>query len=274
MITWNISPILFSFGPVEIRWYSALFATGVLLYYFLTRRLFRGRGWAVDDFDSIVLYLFLGMVIGARLGEVLFYNFSYYLASPIEIFKVWNGGLSSHGAAIGVFVAYLIYWGVKKWKSRSAGSSGVFPFLKYVDVLAVGMPLVAGFVRLGNFFNSEIVGRATSAPWGVAFNGESFVRHPSQIYEMILAWGVFGILIWANSRLRVRPGFIMFLFIALYFSSRFFVEFFKGFTGNEAVNAGWFGLTMGQWLSVVPVVIGVCGIIATYDASKRARSRK
>lgn len=268
MIVNSLDPVIFSFGPLSIRWYSMLFAVGVLLYYFLTRNLFRKNGWAATEFDSIVLYLFLGMVIGARLGEVLFYNASYYFSEPIEIFKVWQGGLSSHGAAIGVFLAYLIYWLTRKLggdgSSGDGGSSGGgFSFLKYVDTLAVGMPMVAGFVRLGNFFNSEIVGRASDLPWAVAFNGESFARHPSQIYEMILAWAVFGVLWWSKSRVRTRDGFIMFLFIALYFSSRFFVEFFKESAGREAVNAGWLGLTMGQWLSIVPVVIGVIGIVWT-----------
>jgi len=280
MIINNFSPILFSTGPLEIRWYSLLFAFGIVIDYLLTRWLFKRRGWRVEDFDTAAIFLFLGMVIGARLGEVFFYHFDYYMSAPLEIFKVWKGGLASHGAAIGLLISYISFWA---WKRRADARAGVkkelrFEFSKYADILVIGMPIVAGFVRVGNFFNSEILGRASDLPWAVVFakNGETFARHPSQIYEALLAWGVFVVLflLWRkrekllkalgplgvsklSRKMTLQPYFFLFLFVALYFSSRFFVEFFKEFTGQEAVNAGWLGLTMGQWLSVAPVIIAV-----------------
>lgn len=269
MIINDFSPILVSVGPLEIRWYSLLFAVGIVIDYLLTRWLFKKKGWPEGDFDTAAIFLFVGMVVGARLGEVFFYNFDYYMSAPLEIFKVWKGGLASHGAAVGLLISYIVYWA---WRRRADTRAGIkkelrFGFAKYADIIAIGMPIVAGFVRIGNFFNSEILGRVSDLPWAVVFakNGETFARHPSQVYEALLAFGVFAVLflLWrkkeklSGSGLILQPYFFLFLFVALYFSSRFFVEFFKEFTGQEAVNAGWLGLTMGQWLSVVPVIIAM-----------------
>ncbi len=273
MFVHDISPIALSFGPVEVRWYGVVFAFGVVCYYFLTRYLWSREGrlakaseWDLADFDMAVGFLFFGLVIGARLGEVFFYHPSYYLSDPLRILRIWEGGLSSHGAAIGLLIAYVLYW---LWKGRLG-------FWKHVDLLAVCMPLVAGFVRIGNFFNSEIVGRVSDLPWAVTFmrNGEAFGRHPVQLYEGLLAWVVFGVLLslwFLRDRfgwLR-RGGVFVFLFVVLYFSGRFGIEFFKEYQVLSSEGFLGLGLTMGQWLSIVPVVVGVVGLGLSSDSSKR-----
>ncbi len=244
MLTHNIDPVLFDLGPVEIRYYGVMFALGALLYYLITEWIFRREKFKVKDFELVAVFLFFGLVIGARLGHVFFYNVSYFLENPVEILKVWKGGLSSHGAAIGVFLAYLVFCWVKKVK-----------FAKYADALVIVMPLVAGFVRMGNFFNSEIVGRETDLPWGVVFErlGEDFARHPSQIYEALLAWGMFGLMIFLYLKGKKRqPMFYLFLFMGLYFVTRFGVEFVK-----EYPLIGPLNLTMGQYLSILPILLAL-----------------
>lgn len=242
MFTHNISPVILDLGPFEIRYYGLLFAIGALLYYLVTRRIFKREKFPLADFDDLVIYLFVGLVVGARLGHVFFYNASYYLSEPLQILKVWQGGLSSHGAAIGVFLAYLLFCYFRKVK-----------FAKYADPLVIAMPLIAGFVRLGNFFNSEIVGRQTDAPWGVVFaqRGEDFARHPVQLYEGGLLWAIFALMICLYMKKKRGSYFFMFLFMGLYFGGRFCLEFFKEYQVFEN------GLTMGQWLSLGPVLLAV-----------------
>lgn len=283
MFIHNISRVVLEVGPFDVRWYGLMFAGGVVLYYFLTRWLWKREKWPFKDFDSLILVLFIGLVVGARLGEVFFYNFGYYSRAGFwEIFKIWEGGLSSHGATIGLVVAYAAFWWWRRFAAHRKGvrreMGGGFAFSKYVDIAAVCMPLVAGFVRIGNFFNSEIVGRASDAPWAVVFaqNGESFGRHPVQLYEGFWAWVVFAIVfgLWlrkmgAKNRAKnwARPGFFLFLFIGLYFAGRFVIEFFKEYQIGIGSDGLPWGMTMGQALSVVPVVVAVGWFIIFYRRS-------
>ncbi len=246
IFTQNISPEIFSIGPGEIRWYGLLFVTGIVLNFLITRWIFKREKFNVSDLESLAIYLFLGLLIGARLGEVFFYQFDYFWQHPLEIFQVWKGGLSSHGATVGLFVSYLIWIFVHKVK-----------FVKYADVLAIGMPLTAAFVRIGNFFNSEIVGIKTGGDYGVIFKrlGENFPRHPAQLYEAILCLAVFGVLIFVYKKYfgKVKPLTILFLFVGLYFAGRFFVEFYK----DLHVLPESFPLSIGQVLSIVPVILAI-----------------
>lgn len=239
----NLSPILLSIGPVEVRWYGLLFATGVGLNYLILRWLFKREGLKEATLESLAIYLFFGLLIGARLGEVIFYNPTYYWHNPLEILQVWNGGLASHGAAIGMLLAYLLWCRLKGEK-----------FSKFVDLIALPMPLTAAFVRVGNFFNSEIVG----LPGGnVIFRklGEDFPRHPSQLYEAALLLAVFAILMWFYlKKYKTAPKLsVLMLFIFLYFGGRFVLEFWK----DLHVFPAGFPFTMGQVLSSVPVLIAV-----------------
>lgn len=256
----NISPEIISFGPFAIRWYGLLFVTGFILTLLLTYWIFKREKKDLRHLESLALYLLLGMIIGARLGHIIFYNLSYYLENPAEIIKIWHGGLASHGAAIGVFIAYLIWTKVYKIK-----------FTKYADLLAIGMPVTAAFVRLGNFFNSEIIGRPTDGSWGVIFKklGEDFPRHPTQLYEALLNFLIFIILIIIYLKFyhKLPRLFLMAIYIFLYFTTRFGVEFWKE---RHVISADFF-LSMGQILSILPILISIGLLI--YLLSTRQRKK-
>lgn len=242
----EISREIVAFGGLTLRWYGLMFVIGLLLNYFYTAWIFKREKYPIEHLETAAIFLFLGMVIGARLGHVFFYEADFYLSNPIEILKIWKGGLASHGAAIGLLVFYLFWLKFQKVK-----------FTKYVDVLVLGMPITAGFVRIGNFFNSEIVGRATDGSWGVVFTklGEDFPRHPSQLYEASLSFGIFFILFFVYIKYykKLPHLFILFLYVFLYFLTRFIVEFWK----ERHVLPYDVPLSMGQFLSIIPVLIAV-----------------
>lgn len=242
----DISPIITDLGPLSLRWYGLLFVAGLIITYFVLRWIFKREKLPIHDLESVALYLFVGMVVGARLGHIVFYDLSYYLANPLDIFMIWKGGLASHGAAIGVLAAYLLWIGIHKKK-----------FTLYSDLLVIGFPITAGFVRIGNFFNSEIVGRATDGTWGVVFEKlrEDFPRHPTQLYESGLSFAIFAVLlvVYLKWFKKLPPLFILFIYIFLYFITRFFVEFWK----ERHVLEYDIPLSMGQWLSIVPVLIAI-----------------
>jgi len=242
----NISPIILDFGPLSLRWYGLLFVTGLIITYFVLRWIFKREKLPVHDLESVALYLFVGMVVGARLGHIVFYDLSYYLANPLDIFMIWKGGLASHGAALGVLLAYLFWIWIHKKK-----------FTIYSDLLVIGFPITAGFVRLGNFFNSEIVGRATDGTRGVVFQrlGEDFPRYPTQLCESALSFGIFVVLliVYLKWFKKLPPLFILFLYVFLYFITRFIIEFWK----ERHVLEYDIPLSMGQWLSIVPVLIAL-----------------
>lgn len=242
----NISPIIADIGPLSLRWYGLLFVIGLVLTYLVLRWIFKREKLDVHDLESVALYLFIGMVVGARLGHIVFYDLTYYLENPLEIFMIWKGGLASHGAAIGVLVAYLLRIWIHKKK-----------FTIYSDLLVIGFPITAGFVRMGNFFNSEIVGQATDGKIGVVFErlGEDFPRYPTQLYESALSFGIFVILlvVYLKWFKKLPPLFLLFIYIFLYFSTRFIVEFWK----ERHVLSYDIPLSMGQWLSILPVLIAI-----------------
>ena len=254
----DFSPDLVNLGPIAIpwygliaipiRWYGLLFAAGIISYYVLLKWIFEQEKYPVSDAESMVMYLFFGLVIGARLGEVFFYRPEFFIDNPSEITKIWHGGLSSHGATIGLFISYFIFCKIHTIK-----------YTKYFDVIVIGMPLTAAFVRIGNFVNSEILGIPTgsaSAPgkWGVVFvrAGENFPRHPVQLYEAVLCIAVFIVLfvLYNRSYRKTPPLFFLFLFLLLYFGGRFFIEFYK----DLHVLPEDFPLSMGQVLSIIPIL--------------------
>lgn len=253
----DISSILLELGPLEVRWYGLMYAVGLILTYLYIMHIFKREKFPIKDLDSVAVYLFFGMLIGARLGHVLFYNASYFLSDPVEILKVWNGGLSSHGGAIGVFVAYLIWIWVHKVN-----------FSKYAGKLVLGFPVLAGFIRIGNFFNSELVGNVTGGSWGVIFRrlGEDFPRHPVQLYEALLSWSIFVVMLIIYRRYKKAPAlFFLFLYMLLYFVGRFIVEYFKDFRGHN-----WdISLDMGQILSILPVLISLVYFIFFFSKPRK-----
>jgi len=244
----DIDPVLLNYGILNIRWYGIMFLIGLVLNYLILRWAFLKRGYRVEDLDSIAVYLFVGLIAGARLGHIIFYEAWYYWAHPLEVFKIWNGGLASHGAAIGVFVAYLIWVLIHRVK-----------FSKYADILVLGMPVTAMFVRIGNFFNSEIVGIMSGGDFGVIFKrlGEDFPRHPAQLYEAALSLFVFLVMIFIYKKWGITkkspPLFFVFIYVLLYFVGRFVIEFWKDLHGLPES----FPLSTGQVLSIPAIALAV-----------------
>lgn len=253
----NLSPILFEIGPVEVRWYGLLFAAGLILAYILTYNIFRREEYPISHLDSLTVYLVIGLIVGARLGEVFFYEPEYFLKNPVDIFKIWTGGLSSHGAAIGVFVAYLIWQKIQQ-----------ITFNKYADVLVIGFPVIAAMVRIGNFFNSEIIGTPTDGSFGIIFKklGEDFPRHPVQFYEAFLSLVIFAAMFFIYKKYykQTPPFFFLFFYIGLYFGGRFFIEFFKDLHGPLTSLP----ITMGQLLSLPPILLAVIYFIFVFPRQK------
>lgn len=246
IFTNNLSPILFELGPLEVRWYGALFAVGMMCFYLVTRWIFKREKLSLDLLDSLATYLFFGLLIGARLGHVFFYRADYFLDHPWEIFAVWNGGLASHGGAIGIATGFFLWAWLKK-----------VDFRRIIGLIVVAMPLNAAFVRIGNFFNSEIYGHPTGGDYGVIFArlNEDFPRHPVQFYEAGWNLVIFAILLTLYLRAydRLPKAFLAFLYIGLYFLGRFVIEFWKDLQGPLE---NW-PITMGQLLSIAPVLLAV-----------------
>jgi len=254
--TWNIDPALFHLGSYELRYYSLIFVAVFLGGHALLRwQIMRGGGEEEDASDFFV-YGVLAVLIGARLGHVIFYDYQKAIDDPIWIFKIWTGGLSSHGAVMGLLFAMWLF-------TKRRGISYVEGMDRFVFAAALGATLV----RVGNFFNSEIVGRPTDGTWGIRFPRYDQVpnppyRHPTQIYEVALGLSVLGILYlvdkWAGKEKRPR-GLMVSTFFILYFGGRFFVEFFKEKQVESLENA--MGITMGQALSIPCFALGLIGLV-------------
>lgn len=259
-ITWAPDPEIFQVGSFAIRWYGVLFAMGFVTGYFIIQRFFRKEGIPVKLLDQLTTYMVIATVVGARLGHCLFYEPAYYLRHPLEILKIWEGGLASHGAAIAILFA--IYLFAKKNK---------LSYWRVIDRIAVVTALAGFFIRMGNLMNSEIFGRPTSLPWGFIYVNASDPaqstqpRHPSQIYEGLAYLLIFAVLmlIYYRKNGRPREGLLISLFLILVFGVRFFIEFLKepqvGFETSMALN-------MGQLLSIPFVVAGFAGL---YLSSRR-----
>ncbi len=247
-IHWHVSPTIFSLGPVSVRWYGLLFAMSFVVGYFIMLRIFRKENIPEPLLDRLSMYMLIATVVGARLGHVLFYEPESYLAHPLDILKIWQGGLASHGAAIGIIAALLLF----ARKTRQ-------PFLWVIDRIVIVVALAGFFIRTGNLFNSEIYGNLTQLPWGFIFEraGETLPRHPTQIYEGLCYLGIFIFLLWYyfQKNGKPRPGFLFGFFLVSVFGFRLLVEFIKepqvNFENSMALN-------MGQLLSI-PFIIG--GII-------------
>ena len=245
----QFDPIALRIGPVSIHWYGLMYLVGFALVYLLgRRRLNRGHTPALNtrDLEDVIFYSVLGVVLGGRLGYVLFYKLDYYLAHPLEIFYLWEGGMSFHGGLIGVIIVMLLF-------ARKKGVS----FFTISDFLAPLIPLGLGAGRLGNFINGELWGRPTDVPWGMVFpqSGSEIPRHPSQLYELGLEGIVLFTLLWWFSSKPRPTGQVSGLFLIGYGSFRFLVEFTREPDSFLGLLAG--GLSMGQWLSLPMVLIGI-----------------
>jgi len=250
-VVWNVDPVMFTLGPLEVRYYGLLFALGFLVGYYIMRYFFRTEKISLEEIDKMALYIILGSVVGARLGHCFFYEPAYFFAHPIEIFFVWKGGLASHGGAIGLILGLWLY-SRKSW-NRS--------LLYILDRVAVPTALAGSFIRLGNLFNSEIYGYETSLPWGFVFvrDGQTLPHHPTQIYESLGYMLIFAVLMIMYYRRKgvINRGLLVGWMILMVFVLRFFVEFIKNvqvdFEQSMALN-------MGQWLSI-PFILAGIGLI-------------
>jgi len=246
-IPWNVNPEIFSVGKFAIRWYGLLFASSFFFGYLIMAGFFKKEKIPEEVLDRLTLYMALGTIIGARLGHCLFYEPGYYLSNPVEILMVWHGGLASHGAGIGIFIALYLF--AKKSKKS---------YLWILDRVAVVVALSGFFIRTGNLMNSEIYGVETNLPWGFIFlrNGETVPKHPTQIYEALAYLLVFILLyfIYKRNNGLFRSGLLFSLFMILVFTFRFFIEFIKN---NQVAFESGMTLNMGQWLSIPFVLFGI-----------------
>jgi phosphatidylglycerol:prolipoprotein diacylglycerol transferase len=234
----DFNPTLIDLGPFRINWYGLMYLFGFLASYLLVRYQLKRKDFGISRAELYDLYfdLILGLIIGARLGYVLFYNLGMYLRNPLEIPAFWHGGMSFHGGLIGLTVAAILYCR----KNRKS-------FWRLADLVSVTVPLGLGFGRIGNFINGELFGRVTGLPWGMVFpSGGPLPRHPSQLYESALEGGVLFLILWFMKDRKHPAGGLLALFLFFYGAFRFFLEFFR----EPDVQLGFIlgPFTMGQVL--------------------------
>ena len=250
MITWDVSPEIFSLGPISIRWYGLLFAASFLIGFQIMTRIFKNEKKSQKDLNDLLWYMIIGTIVGARLGHCLFYNPEYYLSNPIEILKTWKGGLASHGAAVGIVTAIYLY------SKKKVGQS----FLWAMDRVVITVALAGFFIRTGNLMNSEILGKVTDVPWAFKFvnayvNEPMLPRHPAQLYEALSYLAIFVILfvIYQKYFKKIKEGLLFGIFLVLIFVARFLIEFLK--ENQSAFESGMI-LNMGQLLSIPLILWG------------------
>ncbi len=249
----HIDPIIFSLGPLHIRWYGLMYVLGFLASYYLVQKQIREQNFRQlgEQFENLNMVLIIAVVVGGRLGYVLFYNFSYYLANPLEIPATWSGGMSFHGACLTVMLGGWLFCRNKQ-----------IDFWRAADLYTATIPIGIGFGRIGNFINGELFGRTTTVPWGMVFpDGGPLPRHPSQLYEALLEGVLLFILLWTVRRRPWRQhkywphGSIISLFLFGYGCMRIVVENFRE---PDSQLGYFFGLfTMGQFLSAAMVIGGL-----------------
>lgn len=248
----QLDPVLFHLGPLAVRWYGLMYLAGFIGAFFVIKRLSPRRqlSFTSDATSDLLFYLVLGVILGGRLGYILFYNFAYYSNHPLQILSVWQGGMSFHGGLIGVVVATLLYC------RRHAVA-----ILPLADILSIAATIGLGLGRIGNFINGELWGRVTSRPWGMIFPGAGpLPRHPSQLYEALVEGPIiFLLLVYILYSRHVRHGAIFFSFLIFYGSGRFIIEFFR--EPDQQLGFLWGGATMGQILCLVMIMTGGAGLI-------------
>lgn len=269
-IHWNPAPEIFTIPGIDwpVRWYGLMWALAFIASHFFMNRIFKKEGRSEKALDTLTLYIILGTIIGARLGHCLFYGPWFdefnihgdlisegYLSHPLNILKVYEGGLASHGGAIGILTAMILY-------CRKEKESWLWLF----DRLVVVVPLAAMFIRIGNLINSEIIGHVTNVPWAFIFTTEDDLpRHPAQLYEAIYCFFLFIFMywFWKNKRDTVGPGFMFGALCILLFIERFVVEFFKE---NQVDFENSLPINMGQILSIPFILIGIYMIWRSYKS--------
>jgi phosphatidylglycerol:prolipoprotein diacylglycerol transferase len=243
----DIDPVIFKIGPLSMRWYGLMYILGFVSSYLLVMYQLKKKTFKIDRaiIDDLFFYLILGLIVGARLGYVIFYNPGFYLQNPLDIFVIWRGGMSFHGGLIGTFIAGYIM--IKRNKLN---------FFATADLIIPTCPIGIGFGRLGNFINGELFGKPTGVPWAMVFpEGGSSPRHPSQLYEMFFEGILLSCILWIYKDRKKRDGDVFSLFLILYGLFRIFCELFR----EPDSQLGYiFGLiSMGQILSLCMITIGI-----------------
>jgi phosphatidylglycerol:prolipoprotein diacylglycerol transferase len=247
----NFDPTIVTLGPIHIRWYGVMYIIGFMASYLLVRHQIRKKqfGIPLGMINDLFLYLVLGLMVGARIGYCIAYNLSFYLNYPLKVFAIWEGGMSFHGGLAGVVIAGLIF-------VRRHG----FSFWQFADLIVVTVPIGLGLGRLGNFINGELYGRVSTLPWAMVFpSAGDLPRHPSQLYECLLEGVLLFMILWWVKDRHLRKGTLFCLFLFLYSSIRFFVEFFR--EPDPQLGLLFSFVTMGQILSIIE---GICGMILWY----------
>jgi len=242
----NFDPVAFQIMSFEIRWYSLAYILGIIIGWILCKKIFIKDLDINQRFDDFISYLIIGIIIGGRLGYVLFYNFNYYINNIVDIFKIWQGGMSFHGGLLGIIVASILF--AKKNNQNT--------FI-YTDLVSLVAPVGIFFGRFANFINSELYGKVTEVPWAVTFvQVDNLSRHPSQLYEAIFEGIILFILLlyFRNKNFLEKPGLISGLFLIFYSVFRFCIEFFR--VPDEQIGYLIINLSMGQIISLVFIIIG------------------
>jgi phosphatidylglycerol:prolipoprotein diacylglycerol transferase len=252
-IVWNVDPVLVHLGPIAIRWYGVFFALGLLASYEVGRRILEHDGLPRVEIDRLFGYVTVGTIVGARLGHTLLYEPGFYLSHPLHILYIWRGGLASHGGVAGIVVAV---WLFAKRAQR--------PSLWLLDRVALVAPIAAACIRVGNLFNSEIVGKPAHVPWAVVFARlDPLPRHPAQVYEAI-GYGVIALLLWVmrrRTRIADRSGRLFGATLVLIFAFRFLVAFLKE---PQVPGEAGLPLDLGQLLSLPLIAIGLVLLLARW----------
>jgi len=273
-ITWKVDPELFTLLGREIRWYGLLWVIGLIVAIIIVQKIFEKERLPEKWFDSLFVHMMLGIVVGARLGHCLFYEPAYYLANPLEVFAIWEGGLASHGGVIGIIIAVWLY------SKRVTKKSMLWTF----DRVIVPTGFTAAAIRLGNLMNHEIYGGPTSQPWGFRFITNighwkagvaepifSEPSHPTQIYEALIYLLVFAItmhLYWKTNAIK-RQGLLIGIGMIIIFVSRFLIEFVKHVqVPSEIAMRESTGLILGQWLSIPFILWGLWLVWNAYRGAK------
>ena len=250
----NFDPVALEIFSLEIRWYSLAYIFGIILGWFLAKKLFIQDIEVKNKFDDYLTYLIIGIILGGRLGYIFIYNLSFYINNPLDIFKIWQGGMSFHGGLIGVIFASIFF----------AKKNNQSPFL-YLDIVALVAPVGLFFGRIANFINSELYGTITNVPWAVIFvQIDNLPRHPSQLYEALLeGLFLFLLLIYFKNKFSNKPGVISGLFLIIYSIFRFIVEFYR--VPDEQLGYIFLNLTMGQVVSLIFILSGVILFYLKYE---------
>lgn len=271
LFVWDVHPTLFTIGPVEVRYYGLMWALGFIISAYIISNIMKREGYSEKMFDSFFWYGLLSTVIGSRLGHCLFYDPGYYLTHPIEILYIHQGGMASHGAAVGLLIGLWLF--SKKNK---------LPYIWSLDRIGILVAVSGTLVRIGNFMNSEIFGRPTSLPWGVEFVMSSewnalykgLPCHPTQLYEALAYLIIFVVMVWLYYRkdlARRRPGVMFGIFLIALFGVRFLIEFIKN--PQEDFEVGMI-LNMGQLLSIPFIIAGCVLLYRAYRVPEKKLAKK